>query len=130
MNTVNIKNHRKSLVELPYGTRLLPGENDVPAKRWDSESANPNTQRLVDQGTIEKLPGKANPLPTEATDDERARATGRRADELAEFDIDQIKGLLADTDDVRLLEAWANDDRGEVAKLVKARIRAVKRKTK
>jgi len=126
---VNVKNTRKSLIELPYGTRLLPGENPVAAKRWEQEKGNPNTERLLRAGTLEVLDRPARPLQTEATEAERARAKTRGVTSLAEFDMEQVRTVVGDTDDLQLLEAWLEDDRGEVQKLVKARIRAVRKKS-
>lgn len=127
---VNVRNHRRSLVELPCGTRLLPGENAVAPERWQREGANRHTKALIEAGTLSVLDRPARPHPTEVTPEERSRASGRRADDISQFDVEQIKAIVADTDDVGLLEVWATDDRGEVQKLVKARIRSLKRTTR
>lgn len=132
--TVNVRNRRPSLIELPKtegerrATRLMPGENDVPQRVWDEVKDHPAVKGLFSAKVLELGQGKANPLPTKATDEERAAATGRRAADLSEFDIDQVKAIVADTDDLALLGAWSDDERAEVQGLVRARMRQVKRK--
>lgn len=133
MPTINVINKRKSLVTVAGGgaiARLVPGDNAVDADAWKALSSAPGVQELLDPSTgcLEIGTGKPKPLPTKASPTERSKAHGRRADELADFDADQIKGILADTDDEALLETWeAGEDRKEIRGLIRKRLRAVKK---
>lgn len=132
--SVNIKVHRPSLVQLTVGprrnVRLLPGENDVSAEVWDAVKDTAAIRMYLDNGVLEVIEGKASPHPTEATVPERNRAQGRRADDLSDFDLDQIERIVVDTDDLALLAAWGDDPRQAVQALVRTRMKAVQDKKK
>ena len=133
---VNVKNNRNSLVvcsrkapDRIVQVRLLPGDNDVDPEAWDFVKEHAGVKELLDPdtGCLEVKGGKANPHPTKASAKDKAAAHGRRADELKDFDLKQIKGIVADTDDAALLEAWNQDERKPVRELVRKRLRAVKK---
>lgn len=137
---VNVRNNRKSLVELPNGVRLLPGENPVAQDKWDAcvaltkgDRPNRGMASLLagDPPVLQVLSGAAKPLRTTATPEDRAKAHGRRVDELQDFEPTQIKDIVAATDDVDLLEVWrGRDERKEVRGLIGKRIRALKKSSK
>ena len=136
MDTVNIKNTRPSLVLLPEcegnrrPTRLMPGENDVPVNVWEHAQTIKAVQIWVEAGILEVGDGKARPHDTNASAEDRAGAGGRRSDDLSEFDLEQIETIVSDTDDLKLLGAWSDDERPEVQALVRVRMKDVKGKAK
>ena len=136
MDTVNIKNTRPSLVVLPPAegqrkpTRLMPGENDVRKDVWEAAKTRKAIAIWIGAGILEERPGRAVPLPTKASAAEKAKASGRRADDLSDFDVEQIQTIVADTDDLGLLGAWGDDPREEVQAIVRARMSALKKARK